>query len=174
MATMSSGKAQEAGRSIGAILVNSGRLALADVERIINFQKENDLRFGDAAMKLGILTEADIFYALSMQFDYPYLSGPGHPVSDEVVVAYRPFSAEGERLRSLRSQLQLRCFKEGASRIAMAVVGTCRGEGRRASGYGTLPRRATRPPARGVGSAPRGGWREGGCWTHGRRGKVCR
>ncbi|GAB4554230.1 MAG: chain length determinant protein tyrosine kinase EpsG [Rhizobacter sp.] len=130
MATMSSGKAQEAGRSIGAILVNSGRLALADVERIINFQKENDLRFGDAAMKLGILSEADIFYALSMQFDYPYLSGPGHPVSDEVVVAYRPFSAEGERLRSLRSQLQLRCFKEGASRIAMAVVGTCRGEGR--------------------------------------------
>lgn len=130
MATVSSGKAQEAGRSIGAILVNSGRLSLADVERILNFQKENNLRFGEAAMKLGILTEADIFYALSMQFDYPYLSGPGHPVSDEVVVAYRPYSAEGERLRSLRSQLQLRCFKEGSARVALAVVGTCRGEGR--------------------------------------------
>ncbi|MBL0730298.1 chain length determinant protein tyrosine kinase EpsG [Piscinibacter sp. HJYY11] len=130
MATMSSGKAREADRSIGAILVNSGRLALADVERIINFQKEHELRFGDAGMQLGLLSEADIFYALSLQFDYPYLSGPGHPVSDEVVVAYRPFSPEGERLRSLRSQLQLRWFKEGTSRAALAVVGTRPGEGR--------------------------------------------
>jgi protein-tyrosine kinase len=130
MATMSSGKARDADRSIGAILVNSGRLAIEDVERIINFQKERELRFGDAGMQLGLLTEADIFYALSMQFDYPYLSGPGHPVSDEVVVAYRPFSAEGERLRSLRSQLQLRWFKEGASRVALAIVGTRPGEGR--------------------------------------------
>jgi protein-tyrosine kinase len=130
MATMSSGKARDADRSIGAILVNSGRLAIEDVERIINFQKERELRFGDAGMQLGLLSEADIFYALSMQFDYPYLSGPGHPVSDEVVVAYRPFSAEGERLRSLRSQLQLRWFKEGASRVALAIVGTRPGEGR--------------------------------------------
>ena len=130
MATMSSGKARDADRSIGAILVNSGRLAIEDVERIINFQKENALRFGDAGMQLGRLTEADIFYALSLQFDYPYLSGPGHPDSDEVVVAYRPFSAEGERLRSLRSQLQLRWFKEGASRVALAIVGTRPGEGR--------------------------------------------
>lgn len=130
MATMSSGKAREADRSIGAILVNSGRLALADVERIINFQKEHELRFGDAGMQLGLLSEADIFYALSLQFDYPYLSGPGHPVSDEVVVAYRPFSPEGERLRSLRSQLQLRWFKEGTSRAALAIVGTRPGEGR--------------------------------------------
>jgi protein-tyrosine kinase len=130
MATMSSGKAREADRSIGAILVSSGRLAIEDVERIINFQKERDLRFGDAGMQLGLLTEADIFYALSLQFDYPYLSGPGHPVSDEVVVAYRPFSAEGERLRSLRSQLQLRWFREGASRVALAIVGTRPGEGR--------------------------------------------
>jgi len=132
MATMSSGKARDADRSIGAILVNSGRLAIEDVERIINFQKDNELRFGDAGMQLGLLTEADIFYALSMQFDYPYLSGPGQPISDEVVVAYRPFSAEGERLRSLRSQLQLRWFKEGATRaaLALAVVGTRPGEGR--------------------------------------------
>ncbi len=130
MATMSAGTAREADRSIGAILVNSGRLAIEDVERIINFQKERELRFGDAGLQLGLLTEADIFYALSLQFDYPYLSGPGHPVSDEVVVAYRPYSAEGERLRSLRSQLQLRWFKEGTPRAALAIVGTRPGEGR--------------------------------------------
>jgi len=71
-----------------------------------------------------------VLYALSMQFDYPYLSGPGRPVSDEVLVAYRPFSAEGERLRSLRSQLQLRWFDEAGKRTALAITGTRRGEGR--------------------------------------------
>jgi receptor protein-tyrosine kinase len=130
MATMSSGKARNADRSIGAILVDSGRLMIDDVERIIQFQKEQDLRFGEAAIKLGVVTEADILYALSLQFDYPYLSGPEHPVSDEVVVAYRPFSAEGERLRSLRSQLQLRWFNGLGKRTALAIVGTRPGEGR--------------------------------------------
>ena len=100
------------------------------MERILQFQKEQDLRFGEAGMQLGLLTEQDILYALSLQFDYPYLSGPGRPVSDEVVVAYRPFSAEGERLRSLRSQLQLRWFDEAGKRTALAIVGTRRGEGR--------------------------------------------
>jgi len=129
--TMMSGKAaRNTDRSIGAILVDSGRLQPEDVERILQFQKEQDLRFGEAGMQLGLLTEQDILYALSLQFDYPFLSGPGRPVSDEVVVAYRPFSAEGERLRSLRSQLQLRWFDEGGKRTALTITGTRRGEGR--------------------------------------------
>ena len=57
-------------------------------------------------------------------------SGPARPVSEEVVVAYRPFSHEGERLRSLRSQLQLRWFDEGGKHTSLAIVGTHRGEGR--------------------------------------------
>lgn len=127
---MSSKAARNADRSIGAILLDSGRLQLEDVERILQFAREQDLRFGEAGIQLGLLTEADILYALSLQFDYPFLSGPNRPVSDEVVVAYRPFSAEGERLRSLRSQLQLRWFDEAGQRTALAITGTQRGEGR--------------------------------------------
>lgn len=131
MATMSSGKGRHSDRAIGAILVDSGRLSLKDIDRVIELQNESGLRFGEAAIRLGVATEADVLYALSLQFDYPFLSGPDHSVSDEVVAAYRPFSAEGERLRSLRSQLQLRWFK-GASgqRAALAIVGTRPGEGR--------------------------------------------
>ena len=117
-------------RSIGAILIDSGRLAPEDAERILQFQREAGLRFGEAGIKLGLLTEADILYALSLQFDYPFLSGPSRPVSDEVVVAYRPFGHEGERLRSLRSQLQLRWFDEGGKRSSLAIVGAHRYEGR--------------------------------------------
>lgn len=131
MAKMNSAfSAGDADRSIGAILMDSGRLAPEDAERILQFQKEAGIRFGEAGIKLGLLTESDILFALSLQFDYPYLSGPARPVSDEVVVAYRPFGHEGERLRSLRSQLQLRWFDEGGKHACLAIVGAHRHEGR--------------------------------------------
>jgi protein-tyrosine kinase len=128
--TNSSFNARNVDRSIGAILIDSGRLSPDDTERVLQFQKEAGLRFGEAGIKLGLLTEADILFALSLQFDYPFLSGPSRPVSEEVVVAYRPFGHEGERLRSLRSQLQLRWFDETGKNTALAVVGPHRGEGR--------------------------------------------
>jgi len=132
MARMNSSSftAGAADRSIGAILVDAGRLAPEDAERILRLQKDASIRFGEAGIQLGLLTEADILFALSLQFDYPYLSGPVRPVSDEVVVAYRPFGIEGERLRGLRSQLQLRWFDEGGKRTNLAVVSAHRGEGR--------------------------------------------
>ena len=129
--TMLSTKVRNADRSIGAILIDAGRLATQDIERILNFQKQSSMRFGEAGIELGLINEGDVLYALSLQFDYPYLqSGPNRPISDEVVAAYRPFSVEGEALRELRSQLQLRWFDERGTRTSLAVVGTTRGEGR--------------------------------------------
>lgn len=129
--TMLSTKVRNADRSIGAILIDAGRLAAEDAERIINFQRQASLRFGEAGIELGLITEGDVLYALSLQFDYPYLQpGPNRPISGEVVAAYRPFSQEGEALRALRSQLQLRWFDEAGKRTSLAIVGTSRGEGR--------------------------------------------
>lgn len=129
--TMLSTKVRNADRSIGAILIDAGRLSAQEAERILNFQKQSSLRFGEAGIELSLITEADVLYALSLQFDYPYLQpGPNRPISSEVVAAYKPFSPEGEGLRALRSQLQLRWFDEGGKRSSLAVVGSTRGEGR--------------------------------------------
>lgn len=129
--TMLSTKVRNADRSIGAILIDAGRINTDDAERIMQFQRGTDLRFGEAGIELGLLTEADILYALSLQFDYPFLQpGPNRPISPEVVAAYRPFSPEGERLRGLRSQLQMRWFDEAGNRTALAIVSASRGEGR--------------------------------------------
>jgi protein-tyrosine kinase len=129
--TMLSTKVRNADRSIGAILVDAGRLSIQDADRILNYQKNTELRFGEAGVELGLLTEADILYALSLQFDYPYLQpGGSRPISPEVVAAYKPFGPEGERLRALRSQLQLRWFDEARRNTSMAVVSGSRGEGR--------------------------------------------
>jgi protein-tyrosine kinase len=124
--------APRANRSIGAILMDSGALTPEDAERILLLQKEQGLRFGEAAVRLGLLSEADIQYALSRQFSYAYLRtvGDKKPLSDELVAAYQPFSPRVEELRAIRSQLMLRWFDKTEQRQVLTVVGTERSEGR--------------------------------------------
>lgn len=118
------------GRSIGAILVDTGRLSAENAERILRVQKEQGKRFGDAAIELGLLTEDDIRFALSNQFDYPYLPAGDQSLSHELVAAYKPFSPVVEQLRALRSQLMLRWFDAEVERKAVAIVSPGAGEGR--------------------------------------------
>lgn len=118
------------GRSIGAILIDTGRLTAENAERILRAQKEQGKRFGDAAIDLGLLSEEDIRFALSSQFDYPYLPAGDNSLSHELVAAYKPFSPVVEQLRALRSQLMLRWFDTEARRKALAIVSPGQGEGR--------------------------------------------
>lgn len=117
-------------RSIGAILIDAGKLKPADAERILRLQQEKEMRFGDAAMQLGLVSEADIAQALSRQFDYPYLTRGESSVAAEVVAAYSPFSAPVEALRALRSQLMLRWFDAEVEHKSLAITSPGRGEGR--------------------------------------------
>lgn len=116
-------------RGIGQILVESGRLSAADAERILAFQRESRSRFGDAGRALGLLTEDDLRFALSVQFDYPYL-GRDSGLSRELVAAYQPQAAPVEELRALRSQLMLRWFDTAPERRSLAIVSADPGEGR--------------------------------------------
>ncbi len=116
--------------SIGAILIDAGRLTTEGAERILRVQKEQGKRFGDAAIELGLLSEDDIGFALARQFDYPYLQAGDASLSPELVAAYKPFSPAVEQLRALRSQLMLRWFDAIASRKTLAVVSPGTSEGR--------------------------------------------
>jgi len=117
-------------RSIGAILIDAGLLKAEAAEPILRLQREQDLRFGDAAIQLGLLKKADIEYAMSLQFDYPYLLRGESPLSENLVAAYAPFTPQVEALRALRSQLMLRWFDTDISHKALAIVSAERGEGR--------------------------------------------
>jgi receptor protein-tyrosine kinase len=121
---------RSAGRSIGAILIDAGKLKPEDAERVLRLAQETGIRFGDAARELGLVTQHDIDAALSRQFDYPYLTPGESAVSEEVVAAFQPFSRRVEALRVLRSQLLLRWFNTDPARKALAVVSAARGEGR--------------------------------------------
>lgn len=117
-------------RSIGAILIDAGRLSVEAAEKIIREQKAKGLRFGDAAIGLGLLKQEDIDFALARQFDYPYLTADDGTLSGSLVAAYKPGSAIVEQLRALRSQLMVRWFSDDTTRRALAVVSAQRGEGR--------------------------------------------
>ncbi len=121
-----------ASRSIGAILLDSGQLKPEDAEHILRLQKEQNLRFGEAAIRLGLLTEADVQYALSRQYSYRYLriSSDKKPISEEVIAAYQPFSPPVEQMRAIRSQLMLRWYDKADQRQILTVVGAEPGEGR--------------------------------------------
>lgn len=117
-------------RSIGAILIEAGRLAPEDTERILRLQREQGLRFGDAATQLGVLTQADVLFALSRQFDYPYLLRGESAVSEDLIAAYAPLGPEAEAMRALRDQLMLRWFDTDPDRKALAIISAARNEGR--------------------------------------------
>jgi len=117
-------------RSIGAILIDSGRLKAEEAESILRLQREQGLRFGDAAMQLGLLTKEDIDFAIARQFDYPYLLRGQSAVSEDLIAAYSPFTPQVEALRALRSQLMLRWFDADAEHKALAIISAERNEGR--------------------------------------------
>lgn len=116
--------------SIGAILIDSGKLSIEDADRVLRLQREEKLRFGDAALKLKVVTQQDIEFALSRQFNYDYLQPGSSSVSTAVVTAYDPFSDHAEAFRTLRSQLMLRWFDGEPSRRVLAVISPESKEGR--------------------------------------------
>jgi protein-tyrosine kinase len=117
-------------RSIGAILVEQGKLSPGDVEEIERFAVANGLRFGDGALQLRLLTQDDIDVALAQQFNYPSIPrGGDNGVADDVIAAYEPQSEIVESLRTLRSQLDLR-WGDNADRRILAITSPGRGDGR--------------------------------------------
>jgi len=119
---------RDRGRAIGAILVEQGRLNPSDVEEIQRYAGANALRFGDAAQKLGLLTQHDVDIAIAHQFNYPVVPRGGpHGVGDDVVAAYLPHSESIEPLRALRSQLSLRWVSDNK---VLAITSPGRGDGR--------------------------------------------
>lgn len=123
-------RGRHTGRFIGAILVDAGKLTLEEVERIVQIQREEGLRFGEAATKLGLIREGDLQQALAHQFDYPYLMPGEGEISPEVIAAYHPFDRRVEALRALRAQITLRWLNVEEGGKALSVVGSERGEGR--------------------------------------------
>lgn len=109
--------------SIGKLLLQAGKIRISDVQSILSLQNNEELRFGEAAVKLGLVTEGDISRVLADQFDYTYLTPGEGGFSPELVCAYRPFTQPAEKIRMLRNQLLSRWFSTGKKFLSVLGAG---------------------------------------------------
>ncbi len=110
------------GNNMGRLLLDMGKLTPEGAEQVLRTAKEKGLRFGEAAVHLGLVSEEDIQQVLAHQFDYPYLHAGQGKYSPELVAAFQPFSTTVETLRAVRSQLMLRWFTEQRKALVIACV----------------------------------------------------
>jgi len=118
------------GRHIGAILVDEGKLTPTDAEQVLSRQRELGWRFGEAAIELNLITDADLRQALAKQYEFPYLASGPEGVSKELIAAWDPFHPVVEELRSVRTQLLIRWYNPDAGRRTLVITSPGAREGR--------------------------------------------
>lgn len=111
---------------LGGILVAQGRLRTEDVNRVVDYQREKGMYFGEAALELGLVKQVDLLNALSIQFGYSYADDQS--ASKDMVLASDPFGEVAEEFRSIRAHL-LNDWLSPVSKT-LAVVSPGRKEGR--------------------------------------------
>jgi protein-tyrosine kinase len=122
-------------RLIGAILAEEGKLTDKQIDHVLDLQREVGIRFGEAAVQLGLITNDDVRYALAKQYDFPHLTpnvegDKSVQPSSELVAAFAPFHPRTEELRALRTQLLIRWYNPQAGRNALVITSPDSGEGR--------------------------------------------
>ena len=117
-------------RSIGSIIAESRHLTAEQVEKVLLYQREKSLRFGEAAIALGYASTDDVLFALSQQFHYPYAAEEQRKANPELVALNQPFGVQAESFRAIRSQIMMRLYNEGQDRRAIAVVSPDSGDGK--------------------------------------------
>ena len=115
---------------IGSILALDGKLGTRDIDQVMELQRAEGWRFGEAAQRLGLITADDVRCAIAKQYDLPHLLPGNESLSSELVVAYEPFHPRAEELRALRTQLSIRWSNTGTRHRTLAIVSPGSGEGR--------------------------------------------
>ncbi|MFC1771783.1 polysaccharide biosynthesis tyrosine autokinase [Pseudomonadota bacterium] len=114
-------------QSLGELLVAQGKLSVADVDRVIDNQRNKGLYFGEAAVDLKLVTSDDILRALSRQFGYTYGQDDEVESFSEMVMAGSPFGEQAEEFRSIRAQLLNNWLSPDQKTLAIVSPGSREG-----------------------------------------------
>jgi protein-tyrosine kinase len=118
-------------KAIGELIQDARNLSADDLDRIGRYQRENDLRFGEAAIALGLADTEDVLQALAQQFKYAYADEESRKSAPELVMLNQPFGHQAEAFRAIRSQILMRTQMETkGQRRPLAVVSTDSGDGK--------------------------------------------
>ncbi|HEY8974682.1 MAG TPA: tyrosine protein kinase [Burkholderiaceae bacterium] len=117
-------------KSIGELIQDARNLSADDLDRIGRYQRENDMRFGEAAIALGLADTEDVLQALAQQFKYAYADEETRKAAPELVMLNQPFGHQAEAFRAIRSQILMRTQGEKGTRRPLAVVSHDTGDGK--------------------------------------------
>lgn len=115
--------------TIGEIIRQTSNLTADQVDKVLEYQKLHNVRFGEAAVALGFTRREDVMWALSQQFQYAYTPHSNENVSHELVVSRNPFSDESEFFRNIRTNLLSSVFSQ-EKKCALAIVSPEVGDGK--------------------------------------------
>jgi chain length determinant protein tyrosine kinase EpsG len=118
-------------RLIGALLDDEAGLGADKVKQVLDYARAKGLRFGEAAVAIGLVSQDQVLRALSAQFGYAYSSEARRQLLPELVGLNQPFSMQAEAFREIRSQLMARLYADsGQARPGLAVVSPSSGDGK--------------------------------------------
>jgi len=117
-------------RSIGDIIRDARSLSAAEVEQVLSYQREKGIRFGEAAIALGLASEEEVLSALAEQFHYPLAAADKRSNNPELVTLNQPFSVQAEAFRAIRSQVTMRMSPSREARTPLAVISASTGDGK--------------------------------------------
>jgi chain length determinant protein tyrosine kinase EpsG len=115
---------------IGDLLRQMKGLTVEQIQQVVEYQRVNKQRFGDAAVALGLASNEDVLFALSQQFHYPYAPENRRSINPQLVAATQPFSQQAESIRAIRGQLMMKIFAPGQPKRALAIVSPNTGDGK--------------------------------------------
>jgi protein-tyrosine kinase len=115
---------------MGDAYVKSERLTTQEVDTIVQLQDKLKIRFGEAAVILGLLTKDEVREVLDVQFDYASLTPNGRPskISSSLAIVHSPGGEAAEAIKRLRSELLVRLGQNSSS--ALAVLSPLKREGK--------------------------------------------
>ena len=117
---------------MGDAYIKSNRLIQAEVDEIVQLQNRLHIRFGEAAIRLGLLTEEEVRDVLDKQFNYATFgsTGKAQKISPTLAIVHNPSSDDAEAIKRLRSEILARLGDDSSHAIAVTVVSPLNGEGK--------------------------------------------
>ncbi len=115
---------------LGELLVRAGAMTEGDIERVLKVQAASTEKFGEIAVRLGLVRRQQVDAALALQNDFPLIPTGSSSISPVVATAYEPAGGVAESMRTLRAQLLARWYNTKDAWPALAITGVERGEGR--------------------------------------------
>lgn len=108
---------------MGQAFIAANKLTEEEVVRIVQLQQRKRIRFGEAAIKLGLLSEEDVHEVLAQQFNYQTIAKHGDGgkkrISSRLLISHSPYSAQAEAIRRFRSEVMLRAGEQPCLVIAL-------------------------------------------------------